>query len=49
MIMCNGKKKWGYTYYHDDIGIDVVRARLIWVPVLQHHASVVDWKQKQRS
>lgn len=33
--------------YHDDVGVDVVGARLIWVPVIQHHPSVVDWRDKQ--
>ena len=45
------RKKWVYhdgRYYHDDIGVDIVRARLIWVPVIQHHTCVVDCKQKQK-
>ncbi len=45
------RMKWVYhdsRYYHDDIGVDVVRAWLIWVPVIQHHTCVVDWGQKQK-
>lgn len=35
--------------YHDDVGVDVVGARLIWVPVVQHHPSVVDWKDTRQA
>lgn len=36
--------------YHDDVSVDVVGARLVGVPVVQNHPSVVDWKDtdKQR-
>lgn len=39
--------KWGYHgggYYHDDVGIDIVRTRLIWISIIQHHSCVVNWK-----
>ncbi|CAG5867742.1 unnamed protein product [Menidia menidia] len=36
----------GGRYYHDDIGVDVVGARLVGVAVVQHHPRVVDWKQR---
>lgn len=34
-------------FYHDDVGVDVVGSGLIWVPVIQNHPGVVDWKDKQ--
>ncbi len=46
------RMKWVYhdsRYYHDDIGVDVVRARLIRVPVIQHHTSVVDCEQREKT
>lgn len=32
-------------YYHDDIGVDVVRARFVCVPVIENHSRVVDCKE----
>lgn len=35
-------------YYHDDIGIDVVRAWLINVSIIQHHTRVVDCEHTEQ-
>lgn len=36
----------GRRIHHDDIGVDVVGAWLVGVPVVQHHSGVVDWKRE---
>lgn len=36
----------GSRIHHDDIGVDVVGAWLVGVPVVQHHSGVVDWKRE---
>lgn len=35
-------------FYHDDVGVDVVGSGLIWVPVIQNHPGVVDWKDTSK-